>query len=105
MNQAELPSSPTPMDQSIPPARALSRLHSSTLWLPLLETILTLIIPIVVMSVIMNANKAIYILSVFVVIPSAGFHILRYLTTRFRLNNRELIIRSGILFRKERRIP
>jgi putative membrane protein len=93
------------MDQSIPPARALSRLHSSTLWLPLLETILTLIIPMVVMSVIMNANKAIYILSVFVVIPSAGFHILRYLTTRFRLNNRELIIRSGILFRKERRIP
>jgi putative membrane protein len=105
MNQAELPPTSPPLDQLVPPARALSRLHSSTLWLPLFETILTLIIPMVVMSFIMNAERAIYIFSVFVVIPSAGFNILRYLTTRFRLNNRELIIRSGILFRKERRIP
>jgi putative membrane protein len=105
MSQAEFPPTPPPLDQPVQSARALSRLHVSTLWLPLLETILTLIVPMVVMSFIMSTERAVYIFSVFVVAPSAGFHILRYFTTRFRLNNRELIIRSGILFRQERRIP
>ena len=105
MNQAEIPPTPPPLDQQVETERALSRLHSSTLWLPLLETMLKLIVPMVVMSFIVSAERAIYIFSVFVVAPSAGFHILRYFTTRFRLDNRELLIRSGILFRKERRIP
>ena len=96
---------PPPGNEATAPARALTRLHTSTLWLPLLETVLTLIIPLVVMSFIMNPERATYILSVFVLLPSAVFHILRYFTTRFRLNSHELIIRSGILFRKERRIP
>jgi putative membrane protein len=39
------------------------------------------------------------------VVPAAGFAILRYLTYRYRYEETELVIRTGLFFRKERHIP
>jgi putative membrane protein len=39
------------------------------------------------------------------VLPSAAFAILRYLTYRFRYEPSELVIHTGLIFRKERHIP
>ncbi len=81
------------------------RLHWSTLWLPFLESMGASLVPFIVMSVVMSPEKALSIVGLFIAIPSGGFFALRYLTTQFRLTQEELVIHSGILFRKERRIP
>jgi putative membrane protein len=39
------------------------------------------------------------------IIPSAAIAIVRYLTYRYRYEQNELVIRTGLLFRKERHIP
>ena len=39
------------------------------------------------------------------VIPSGAFAVLRYLTYRFRYDASELVIQTGLVFRKERHIP
>lgn len=39
------------------------------------------------------------------IVPSAAVAVVRYLTYRFRYEPSELVIRSGLLFRKERHIP
>lgn len=39
------------------------------------------------------------------IVPNAGFAVLRYFTYRYRYDESELVIRSGLLFRRERHIP
>jgi putative membrane protein len=39
------------------------------------------------------------------VVPAAGLSMLRYFTYRFRYETSELVIRTGLVFRKERHIP
>jgi putative membrane protein len=39
------------------------------------------------------------------ILPSAAFAVVRYLTYRFRYEPNELVIQTGLLFRKERHIP
>ncbi|HUE87365.1 MAG TPA: PH domain-containing protein [Vicinamibacterales bacterium] len=41
----------------------------------------------------------------FFILPNAAFAVLRYLTYRYRYDDSELVIRSGLLFRRERHIP
>lgn len=43
--------------------------------------------------------------TVLFVVPSAGFAVLRYLRYQYRYEPTELVIRTGLLFRKERHIP
>jgi putative membrane protein len=39
------------------------------------------------------------------IVPNAAFAVLRYLTYRYRYDDSELVIQSGLLFRRERHIP
>jgi putative membrane protein len=39
------------------------------------------------------------------VVPNAAFAVFRYFTYRYRYDDNELVIRSGLLFRRERHIP
>jgi len=39
------------------------------------------------------------------ILPNAAFAVLRYFTYRYRYDDSELVIRSGLLFRRERHIP
>ena len=87
------------------PTGPMKRLHHATLWLPFLESILSLIVPVVVLSVVLSPEEALTIAGLYIALPSCGFFVLRYFTTRYFHNPTELVIRSGILFRKERRIP
>ena len=41
----------------------------------------------------------------FLILPNAAFAVLRYVTYRYRYDDSELVIRSGLLFRRERHIP
>ncbi len=83
----------------------LKRLHISTIGIPLVETLFALLIPFIVMSFVMNPRRAFFICSAFIALPNAIRFILQYATTCYRLDTIELVIRSGLAFRKERRIP
>ena len=44
-------------------------------------------------------------LTLLFVIPSGGFAFVRYLTYRYAYETNELVVREGLIFRKERHIP
>ncbi len=86
-------------------SKGTKRLHVSTMGIPFVESLFGLIIPFVVMSFAMTPRRASLICGLFIALPTAIRFILQYASTHYRLDEVELFIRSGIIFRKERRIP
>ncbi|MDA9858191.1 PH domain-containing protein [Rubripirellula sp.] len=80
-------------------------LHVSTLWLPAVEAIQAVIIPLVIGCLVATPFVAVGIFVVFVFLPALVYHVIRFFTWTFRMADRELIIRSGLFSRRERRIP
>ena len=84
-------------------------LHPSTLVIPLLGSLGSLIVPTIFVAFWMNwlmkwqtmASVGFFC----VVAPVTAYHALRYASFRYQLQGSKLIIRSGLLWREERRIP
>jgi putative membrane protein len=81
------------------------RLHPSTLWLPVLVKIPGTLIFAFVASMALGIQQALFLSLVFILMPSVIFHLLRFLTLVYQLNPTELIIKSGLFWKQERRIP
>ena len=82
-----------------------NRLHLATLWLPGVEMLLGVILPVLIASIFVPLGMIIFFVGCFGLLPVALYHILQFLTFRFRLSESELVLNSGAIFRRERRIP
>lgn len=81
------------------------KLHLATLWLPCLEMVCGIIFPALVASLFVPFGTVVFVVSCFAVLPAALLNILRYITFRYQVFDRELVVSSGLLFQNERRIP
>lgn len=84
---------------------AIQRLHLATLWLPWLDTVVGTIIPVFIACLFMPLGTVIYFVVLFGLLPTAIYHALNYLAFRYQLTDTEFVLRSGVFFRRERRIP
>ncbi|MDG2221849.1 MAG: PH domain-containing protein [Rubripirellula sp.] len=82
-----------------------ARLHVSTLWLPAAEAVLAAIVPLVIGCFVVSPFFAVSVFVVFVFLPAMAYQTIRFFTLTYRMADHELIIRSGLLSRRERRIP
>ena len=82
-----------------------STLHPATIWLPSLEAVLGPLMPALFGSLFIGLNAVLLLLLVFVMLPTAAYHSLRYFTLRYQISESELVVQSGLVFRRERRIP
>lgn len=82
-----------------------SRLHPFTLWLPALDTLVRSIVPMVIGSFFAGPVFVGAFFALFVLLPVFVYHAIRFYTVSFRVANGEIMIRSGLLSRRERRIP
>lgn len=80
-------------------------LHPATLWLPLLSVLLRTLLPVVVGSYFIGLREAVLVAFIFVMLPAAVGNIIRYATFTYTIERGELVIRSGLFSRQERRIP
>ena len=80
-----------------------SRLHIATLWLPATELAIGSIVPVMIGSLFVGPVAPIAFLGFLVFV--AVFHAIRYHNLRYRVDEAELAISSGILTKRERRIP
>jgi putative membrane protein len=80
------------------------RLHGSTLWLPLVDAMLGLLFPLIAGIFFMPVGLLLFAVVGFGCL-SAVYHAIRYLTVRYRITHSELVLHSGIIHRRERRIP
>jgi putative membrane protein len=83
----------------------LKRLHVSTLWVPLLSASWQLAIVALVGALFVGPGTVVFFGALYVLLPLAAFHALRYFTLRYRLQEPELFIRTGLFWLSERRIP
>lgn len=106
MSEGELSDPVRPNPDSGPTGNLESRsLHPATLFVPLIETTLALIPVGIGVSLFAGMQSALYLGGWFVVLPVALLNIARYLSLRYEVQGRELIIRSGLISRRDRRIP
>lgn len=82
-----------------------ARLHVSSLWLPAVETISGAVVPLVIGSFFVGPINVIVFYFLFVFLPVVIYYAVRYFTLTYRVASGELVIRSGLLSRRERRIP
>ncbi len=87
------------------PSDIWERLHPWTLWLPLLVSVPQIAFMAVLISFPLGIRSASMIGLWFLLLPAAGYHVLRFFTFRFRITDSELLVQEGILWRQERRIP
>jgi len=80
------------------------KLHGSTIWLPCCDAALKFIFPILIGVVFMPLGMIGFGVAILSAISVVSY-VIHYLTFRFRLTDRELVIQSGVLQRTERRIP
>jgi len=81
------------------------RLHVSTFWLPALagvQKILLISVPIAFAIGFLTAVKIAFWL---LLLPTTVFHVIRFFTFHFAITDSEILIRDGLLWRQERRIP
>ena len=86
-------------------ASGAQRLHHSTLWLPLLEVLRGVLIPGVIASFFFGYERILFFGGCFVLLPTALTHIVRFFSVRYHINDAELVIRSGVISKRDRRIP
>ncbi|MEM8666491.1 MAG: PH domain-containing protein [Planctomycetota bacterium] len=82
-----------------------SRLHPSTVWLPATETMINTIVPFVIASFFVGPIGSLMFFGLFVWVPVLIYYIVRYRTVAYRIAGDEVIIKSGLLSKRERRIP
>ena len=80
------------------------RLHPSTVWLPFMDGLSGLIVSAIV-ALFFTPVFLFWVVLPGIVLVSLGYQIYVYLTFRFRVTRAELILDSGIVSRRERRIP
>lgn len=84
---------------------AEQKLHSATLFVPCLEMLLHAVVPALIVCLFIPFGTVIFYLLCAGLVPTVVFHALRYLTFRYELTKNELVLSSGVIFRRERRIP
>ncbi len=99
-----------PNQDAAPPGEAgdiatSSRLDRATLWLPCLELFVRVIIPVLIASIFVPLGTVIFLVVCFGLLPMAALYVLHYITFRYLVTDKELVINSGVIFRRERRIP
>jgi len=106
MNSPTHPSSSTASgtENGTPDSR-MRRLHTSTVWLPALSGFPGFLVMAVVAAFMFGTRFAALSVIVFVLLPAAVYHVIRYATLQYRLTRNELLIRSGLFWKQERRIP
>lgn len=82
-----------------------NRLHPCTLFVPAAEAIVGMIIPCVIASIFANPLFVVPGFLFFGVLPVIAYNVVRYFTLSYEVGSEELVIHSGLLFRRERRIP
>jgi len=83
---------------------ASGRLHPSSVVFRLLPHVRALIVPgLVVLLVTREETWQIWLMLMFV--PSTLYEVGQYLTLRYRLEGGELVVRSGMIWKRERHIP
>ena len=87
------------------PTKDLRRLHWTTVFLPFVERGLAMIVPAFVATFFIDLTQVIFFLCLWVLTPIAVLNVLRYVSFRYALDAGELVIKSGLVFRRERRIP
>lgn len=80
-----------------------SRLHAATLWLPTAEAAISGITPVVIGSLFVGPIAFLGFAGFLVIITFN--HAVQYYTLRYRVQGQRLVIHSGILNKRERRIP
>ncbi|WP_197203636.1 PH domain-containing protein [Crateriforma conspicua] len=81
------------------------RLHNATLWLPVLENLRRSLVPLAVGCLVMTPPVAIGFYALFFVAPVVLYFTIRYLTLTYQIRQDALVIHTGWLARRERRIP
>ena len=64
-----------------------------------------MLVPGVIASFFVGPFALLWFAGCFVFLPTAVYHAIRYFTLTYQIGEGELVIRSGLLFRRERRIP
>jgi len=93
------PSEPLPTGDDA----AFIRLHPSSLVFALIATLRQFLIPGIIVLLRGGENFEIWLM--LLAIPAFLLALFRYLTFRFRLAERDMIVRKGLIFRSERIIP
>ena len=102
------PVSASPPEQASDPrflGESEHRLHMATLWLPAAEALVGMAVPAVIASFFVGPFALLWFVGCFFFLPAAAYHAIRYFTLTYFVGHGELVIRSGVLFRRERRIP
>jgi putative membrane protein len=96
----------SPPQETVPQqVRAAQRLHVATLWLPAADAIFRLVFPAFIASLFVGPFALLWFGGIFYLLPIALIHAIRYFTLTYEVTSREVLIQSGIVFRRERRIP
>ncbi len=93
------PFEPLPMGDD----EAFLRLHPSSLLFALARTLRAFLLPGIIVLVRGGENFEVWLM--LLAIPAFLLALFRYITFRFRLAEREMIVRKGLIFRSERIIP
>ena len=83
----------------------LRRLHPSTRWIPVVEAVIGAIAPGFFIGFFVGHWNVVLFVICFVALPVALFHTLRFLTVGYALTESSLLVESGTIVRRERRIP
>jgi putative membrane protein len=97
----EQPSESSRPGMDLPP----QQLHPATLWLPIAETVRLLAIAILVLALFAGLLRTLGIVFLFLLLPILAYQISRYVTFRYQIHGSDLVIHSGLIWRRERRIP
>ena len=109
-----MPSEPTGLDRATEPSEASDssratehRLHPLSIGFSLAGQVRRAILPLIVGGASANFLGGVEMRFVLLIglIPLVAGSVVRYLTFRYRYEEAELVIRSGLLFRRERHVP
>ncbi|MEM7050328.1 MAG: PH domain-containing protein [Acidobacteriota bacterium] len=82
-----------------------NRLHPTSILFSLLNSARSLILPGLIVLFAARGGNRYEVWAMILVIPATLSAILRYLTYRYRFDESELVIKTGLLFRNQRHIP
>jgi putative membrane protein len=108
LNPSEKNESETPRsaDSDVPPDDRFGRLHVTSLFFGILAHFRAVVFPATV-AIFSAANGSTWGLSfaVILIVPATVGLLVRYFSFRYRILDRELVVTSGILFRRTRIVP
>ncbi|HRV09548.1 MAG TPA: hypothetical protein P5568_13870, partial [Acidobacteriota bacterium] len=81
-----------------------ARLHPATLWVPILTRVGGYFVALIPLALLVGLRTAVVILGILLGLGAVEV-IVRYAGFRFRIGLDGLVIRQGLLWRQERRIP